>query len=101
MTINVRFHNVSFQLVDMYSNRVDNDDNGDLISFDDSCLGSLPSKHDIISTLSVGGRWVTSQNDLQVNVRLLYTILHISSHLSGKQVKRAFNIICFQRETLR
>ena len=28
--------------------------------------GALPSKHDLITCLAVGGRWITSQQDLQV-----------------------------------
>ena len=27
----------------------------------------LPSKHDVISCLAVGGRWITAQHDLQVS----------------------------------
>lgn len=28
--------------------------------------GNLPSKHDLILSLAVGGRWITAQYDLQV-----------------------------------
>lgn len=43
------------------------DGNG-VLQFGESAVGKyLPSKHDIISCLAVGGRWVTSTRDLQLD----------------------------------
>ena len=50
----------------MYMNSVEGDNHDDLISFDDNDDNNLPSKHNVISSLAVGGRWITSQCDLQV-----------------------------------
>jgi hypothetical protein len=33
-------------------------------------LNMFPSKHDIISCLAVGGRWVTSKANLQVGISM-------------------------------
>lgn len=52
--------------VDMYVNSAEDENQDNLISFDDLPNG-LPSKHDIISSLAVGGSWVTSQSDLQLD----------------------------------
>ena len=41
------------------------DANDDLINFDDD-LRVKPHKHDVISSLAVGGRWITVQSNLQV-----------------------------------
>lgn len=40
--------------------------------------GNLPSKHDLILSLAVGGRWITAQYDLQVR----YTVVEICRVLS-------------------
>lgn len=34
----------------------------------------LPSKHEIISCLAVGGRWITAQSDLQVSADSFHAI---------------------------
>jgi len=40
----------------------------------------LPSKHDIISCLAVGGRWVTSKANLQVRISMRTGIeMHINN----------------------
>ena len=57
--------------VDMYLNSADEENQEDLISFNDDPASKLPSKHDIISSLAVGGRWVTSQSDLQVGSKIV------------------------------
>eukprot|EP00795_Rhopilema_esculentum_P017267 gene17267-8831_t len=51
--------------VEMYGNSLE-ESHDDLISFEDN-LPLKPHKHDIISSLAVGGRWVTMQCDLQVD----------------------------------
>ena len=56
-------------LVDMYVNSAEDENQDNLMSFDDLPNG-LPSKHDIISSLAVGGSWVTSQTDLQVYLQV-------------------------------
>ena len=38
---------------------------------EDDSDGALPLKHELISCLSVGGRWITSQSNLQVSIILL------------------------------
>ena len=40
----------------------------------------LPQKYDIISCLAVGGRWITSQPDLQVNFNHCSNRLKLEFH---------------------
>lgn len=49
--------------VEMYSNCVD-DSSDDLMKFDDTYL---PHKHDVISSLAVAGKWITTQRNLQLD----------------------------------
>ena len=51
-------------IVELYTHSVE-DSNDDLINFDDD-LHVRPHKHDVISSLAVGGRWITIQSNLQV-----------------------------------
>ena len=63
----------------MYSNTAEEDNHDDLIDFNDSPPNGLPSKHDIISSLAVGGRWITTQSDLQVDTRNLFSLVNCSA----------------------
>eukprot|EP00112_Aurelia_sp_Birch-Aquarium-sp1_P021860 Seg599.3 transcript_id=Seg599.3/GoldUCD/mRNA.D3Y31 product="Quinone oxidoreductase-like protein 1" protein_id=Seg599.3/GoldUCD/D3Y31 len=50
---------------ELYTHSVE-DANDDLINFDENLLVK-PHKHDIISSLAVGGRWITTQSNLQLD----------------------------------
>ena len=41
-------------------------------------LKSLPTKHEIISALAVGGRWVTRQSNLQVSLYIYKLSMRLS-----------------------
>jgi hypothetical protein len=45
----------------------------------------LPSKHDIISCLAVGGRWVTSKANLQVGITIHRSGIHVVSDSTEKK----------------
>ncbi len=53
----------------------------DLMKFDDNENNCIPHKHDLISSLAVGGRWITRQNDLQVTHVIRYFITIGTSRL--------------------
>ena len=46
----------------------------DLSSSGDDYKYPVPTKHEVISSLGVGGRWVTSQWDLQVMFLISYIL---------------------------
>lgn len=40
----------------------------------------LPTKHDVLSSLAVGGRWITMQNDLQASDIFVYNVIRLSKN---------------------
>lgn len=44
-------------------------------------MTDIPTKHELISCLAVGGRWITKQRDLQVNLRLWFSAVFPSISL--------------------